>query len=84
MSAVKALDKQIHTYLSLLTDAQKKIVLGVVKNFIHDEDAPIWTNKEYLAEMNRRFEALEKGKVNGLNLSDVELRARKTYQSKKA
>ena len=84
MAAVKALDEQIHSYLSLLTDAQKKILLDVVKNFIHDEETPAWTNKEYLAEMNRRFNDSEKGKLNGLSLSDIEARARKTYQRKKA
>jgi hypothetical protein len=84
MGAVKALEQQIQTYVSLLTDAQKKIVLGVVKNFIHDEKTTVWTKKEYLTEMNRRFDALDKGKINSLSLTELESRARKAYQRKKA
>lgn len=82
MGAAKQLDKQINQYLPLLNDRQKETVLTVVKSFVEEEEAR-WTDKEYQSEMERRFSELERGKVKGITLEDLESRARQSYKNRK-
>lgn len=82
MGAAKPLLTEITHYLKLLSPEQQKLVLGVVKNFAHEEK--VWrTDKEYLAEMDRRFAEMERGKAKVLTLDQLEEGAKKAYRRMK-
>jgi hypothetical protein len=81
MGAAKPLLKEITYYLGQLNIDQQMAVLGVVKTFAQ-EDAR-WTDKSYLAEMDKRFEELESGKVKAISLDDLESGARQFYKNRK-
>ncbi len=82
MGAVKQLDKEINTYLNHLSVQQKEVVLSVVKTFAGEEEA-WWSDKIYMAEMDRRFAELESGKVKGITLDELEKGARQAYKNGK-
>ena len=78
------IDKQINTYLGQLSPKDKEAVLGVVKTFMenrHDDD--IFEDKNYVAEMDRRFKEMESGKVKLYTLDEVEALARQSYKAGK-
>lgn len=82
MGAVKPLDKEITQYLGYLSTEQKKLVLGVVKNFTHEED--VWEeDKHFIAEMEKRFKDLESGKEKGITLEEMKAGIRKAYKNRK-
>lgn len=82
MGAVKPLDKEITHYLGHLNTEQKKVVLSVVKSFAREEEA--WADdKAYIAEMDKRFKDLEKGKVAGLQLDELAVKARLAFKNRK-
>ena len=82
MAAVKPLDKQIAHYLEYLSNEQKKVVLSVVKNFTHEEEA--WKeDKHFIAEMEKRFKDLETGKEKGITIEELKARVRKSYRNRK-
>ena len=81
MGAAKPLVKEITHYLGQLNTAQQRAVLGVVKTFAREETR--WTDKSYVAEMDRRFAELESGKVKGITLDELEAGARRSYKSRK-
>jgi hypothetical protein len=81
MADVKPLVNEITHYLSQLNTEQQKAVLGVVKTFAQEE--AWWTDKKYIAEMDRRFAEMETGKVKGLTLDELEAGARQAYKNKK-
>jgi hypothetical protein len=83
MASDAAIDKQINTYLTQLTIRQKKAVLNVVKTFAEESEDDMWENGSYINEMNTRFKELERGKVKGYTLDEVEERVRKAYKAKK-
>jgi len=78
MSTAKALDKEINMYLVQLNARQKEAVLSVMKTFARDE--AWWNDKEYLAEMGRRFTGMETGKIKSLTLEEIEAQARQSYK----
>ncbi len=78
----KPLLSEITHYLSRLNAEQQKAVLGVVKTFAKEEDTR-WHDKEYIAEMDRRFAEMESGKVKTLTLDELEAGARQAYKNKK-
>jgi hypothetical protein len=82
MGAAQPLDKEITHYLGHLSTEQKKVVLSVVKSFAREEEAWI-DDKAYIDEMDRRFKDLETGKVKGLQLEDLAIRARQAYKNRK-
>lgn len=50
MSAVKAIDKQINSYLGQLNENQKKAVLTVVKTFADEQSAyDYWEDESFTA-----------------------------------
>jgi len=79
MGAAKPLVKEITYYLGQLNTEQQTAVLGVVKTFAQ-EDA-WWKDKDYLDEMDRRFDDMESGKVKSLSLDALETGARKAYKN---
>ncbi len=81
MGAAKPLVNEITHYLSRLSIAQQKAVLGVVKTFAKEDDW--WTDKKYIAEMNKRFAEMETGKVKTLTLDELESGARQSYNNRK-
>lgn len=82
MRAVKPLDKEITHYLDYLSTEQKKVVLSVVKNFTHEEDA--WEeDKHFIAEMEKRFKDLESGKEKGITLEEMKTGVRRAYKNRK-
>jgi hypothetical protein len=81
MGAAKPLVNEITHYLSQLNSEQQKAVLGVVKTFAQEETW--WTDKKYIAEMDRRFAEMETGKVKGLTLDKIEAGARQSYKNRK-
>ncbi len=82
MGAVKPLDKEITHYLGYLSTEQKKVVLSVVKNFTHEEDA--WEeDKHFITEMEKRFRDLESGKEKGITLDEMKAGVRQAYKNRK-
>jgi putative addiction module component (TIGR02574 family) len=82
MGAAKPLDKEITHYLGYLSNEQKKVVLSVVKNFTHQEEA--WKeDKHFIAEMEKRFKDLETGKDKGITMEELKARVRKSYKNRK-
>jgi putative addiction module component (TIGR02574 family) len=82
MGAAKPLVNEITYYLNKLNIEQQKAVLGVVKSFANEEGT-WWTDKEYMAEMDRRFAEVESGKVKTLTLEELEASARQLYKERK-
>lgn len=81
MAAIETLEKEITQYLRRLSVQQKEVVLSVVKTFAGEEE--YWTDKDYVAEMDKRFAELESGKVKGYTLEEMEAGARDAYKMKK-
>ena len=81
MGVAKPLVNEITYYLNQLNTEQQKAVLGVVKTFAQEETW--WTDKKYIAEMDRRFAEMETGKVKGLTLDELEAGARRSYKNGK-
>jgi hypothetical protein len=81
MGAVKLLDKEITQYLSRLSTQQKEVVLSVVKTFAGEE--AWWDDKEYIAEMDRRFAEMESGKIKSYTLEEMESGTRQAYKNRK-
>lgn len=77
---MKTLVKEITHYLGNLNTEQQKAILGIVKTFAQEE---IWWNdKNYMAEMDRRFAEIESGKVKGITLNQLEDGARRAYKKR--
>lgn len=81
MGVAKPIVSEITHYLSRLNTEQQKAVLTVVKTFA--EEGGEWNNKEYIAEMDRRFAQMENGKVKGITLDELEAGARQSYKTSK-
>ena len=78
------IDKQINTYLGQLNSKEKEVVLGVVKTFVENrQDDDLLEDKNYLAEMDRRFKEMESGKVRLYTLDEAEAAARQSYKAGK-
>ena len=82
MGVTKLLNKEITHYLGHLSTQQKEVVLSVVKTFAGKQE-PWWTDKTYIAEMDRRFDELENDKVKGYTLEEMEAGARDAYKNRK-
>lgn len=80
MGAAKPLMTEITYYLNQLNTEQQKAVLGVVKTFAKEET--LWTDKKYIAEMDKRFTEMEAGKVKSLTLDELEAGAKQSYKSR--
>jgi len=83
MGTAKSIDKQITHFLPRLNSRQKETVLTVVKTFAEETDPGMWKDKAFMAEMDRRFSEMEKGKVKTFTLEEVEDEARQAYKKRK-
>ncbi len=85
MGAVKPLDKEITHYLEQLNTRQKKAVLTVVKTFAEEKEPEYdhWKDPGFVAEMDKRFAELERGKVKGHTWDEVKQKARQSIKAKK-
>ena len=83
MGTVKSIDKEITHYLPRLSSRQKETVLTVVKTFAEEGGEDKWKNKNFIAEMDRRFAEMENGKVKTYTLEEVETEARQSYNNRK-
>ncbi|MGI8584483.1 MAG: addiction module protein [Chitinophagaceae bacterium] len=81
MSTAKPLVNEITQYLGQLNPQQQKAVLNVVKTFVQEDEW--WNDKEYMAEMDRRFTEMETGKVKGITLDEAENKVRQSYKNRK-
>jgi hypothetical protein len=78
------IDKQINTYLGQLNPKEKQVVLGVVRTFVenrHDDD--LLEDKNFVKEMDRRFNEMESGTVTLYTLDEAEALARQSYKARK-
>lgn len=81
MAAAKPLVNEINQYLPQLNPQQQKAILSVVKSFVQEDEW--WNDKEYIAEMDKRFREMESGKVKGITLDVAEDKARQSYKNMK-
>ncbi len=85
--AVLTIEKQINNYLIQLNSKQKKAVLTVAKTFVEgqisERKSDIWTDKGFVADIERRAAELESGKVKGYTWDEVKQRAKQPAQGKK-
>lgn len=84
-AAATTLDKQISNYLTQLNTKQKKAVLTVVKTFAEEQEqqsAP-WDDPAFVAEIDRRTEELESGKVKGYTWEEVKAKTQQSLASRK-
>jgi RNase H-fold protein (predicted Holliday junction resolvase) len=83
MGAAKPLVKEINHYLAYLNTDQQKVVLGVVKNFATYEEESWKNEKQFEAEMKKRFKDLETGKDKGITFDELRTNLRQQYKSSK-
>jgi hypothetical protein len=80
-----SIEKKINDYLVRLSQKQKKAVLTVTKTFAEEQDgeSSVWDDKEFVAEIERRSDEMESGKVKSYNWQEVKQRARLAIKNKK-
>ncbi len=83
MGTVKSIDREITHYLPRLSNRQKETVLTVVKTFAEEEKEGLWKDKNFIAEMDRRFEEMKNGNVKTFSLEEVETEAAQSYRRSK-
>ena len=80
MSEANELAEEIVHYLTRLNVKQQKAVLGIVKQLATEESSK--NEKSFAAEMKKRLEELETGKVRALTLDELESEARRSFVSR--
>jgi hypothetical protein len=84
MRTASTIDKQINTYLGQLNPKEKEVVLGLVKTFVENrQDDDLLEDKNFVKEMDRRFNEIESGKVKPYTLDEAEVLARQSYKARK-
>jgi hypothetical protein len=82
-TATTTIDKQINNYLVRLNTKEKEAVLSVVKTFAENRQKDdLWSDKDFIAELDRRTAEYESGKAKVLTLDQLETGARKVYKAK--
>jgi hypothetical protein len=82
-TATTTIDKQINNYLVQLNTKEKEAVLSVVKTFAENRQKDdLWSDKDFIAELDRRTAEYESGKAKVLTLDQLETGARKVYKAK--
>lgn len=82
MGGTKVVDNEITHYLGHLNTQQKKVVLSVVKSFAGQGES-WWEDKNFVAEIDRRFAEMESGNAKLYILDKAEALARQSYKNKK-
>ena len=80
--STSTVEKQIGSYLSLLSPSQKKTVLSVVKTIVmaQQEYDNIWEDKSFAKEMESRTASYENGTAKLLRFEDMKEAAGASYQ----
>jgi hypothetical protein len=73
------IDNQINTYLGQLNPNEKEVILGVVKTFVENQHDDLLNDKNFVKEMDRRFNEMESGSVKLYTLDEAETLARQSY-----
>ena len=83
--ASASVEKQIGTYLSSLSAAEKKTVLSVVKTIVlaKQEYEDIWSDEDFAKEMDRRTAEYEKGTAKLYKFGDIKEAAIANYKAKR-
>ena len=82
-TATTTIDKQINNYLVQLNTKEKEAVLSVVKTFAENRQKDdLWSDKDFIAELDRRTAEYESGKAKVLTVDQLETGARKVYKAK--
>ena len=76
------LKQKLHQYIETAGDKKLNTIYTMVEDDI--EEYNHWDDKTFVAEMNRRMNELETGKVKGCTWEEVKKRAVKKLQSAKA
>lgn len=85
MKSATLLDKKINSYLTKLSIPQKKALLTVAETFAEEqENENRWGDKAFVAEMDKRFEEYESGKIKAVSLESLEQKAKQSYSRRKA
>lgn len=85
MKSADLLDKKINNYLTKLSIPQKKALLTVAETFAEEqENENRWGDKAFVAEMDKRFEEYESGKIKAVSLESLEQKAKQSYSRRKA
>ena len=85
MKSATLLDKKINSYLTKLSIPQKKALLTVAETFVEEqENENRWGDKAFVAEMDKRFEEYESGKIKAVSLESLEQKAKQSYSRRKA
>ena len=77
--------QKLHQYIDLATKGDIDVLLNYVEKAM-EPDVPYdkWNDVEFVAEMDRRVEALENGTDKGFTWEEVKERARHAAKSKTA
>jgi len=79
-----SVEKQIDNYLSLLSLAEKKTVLNVVKTIVKakDEYDNLWENEEFTKEMESRTKSYENGTAKLYKFEEMKKAAISNHEKK--
>ncbi|HEY5463797.1 MAG TPA: hypothetical protein VIJ95_11120 [Hanamia sp.] len=82
--STSTVEKQIGSYLSLLSPSQKETVLSVVKTIVmaQQEYDNIWEDKSFAKEMESRTASYENGTAKLLHFEDMKEAAILNYRRK--
>jgi putative addiction module component (TIGR02574 family) len=84
MATAKKLDKEIADYLTKLNTKQKKAALTIIKSFIEEPEVEYMKRDKITeAEIERRLEEMESGKVKGLSIQEMKARLEQRKAGKK-
>jgi ABC-type polar amino acid transport system ATPase subunit len=84
-NVMPSVEKQIDSYLSVLSPAQKKTVLSVVKTIAEAQQdyGNIWDDENFVKEMANRTADYENGNVKMLQFEEVKKAAISNYKAKR-
>ena len=67
---IAAIREKLHGYIDTADDKKVEAIYTIVENEIM-ENLDLWEDEEFLAELDRRTEELESGKVKGVSLEEL-------------
>jgi len=84
MGNAVSIDRRINNYLAQMNMKEKEAVLGVAKAIVDGRnEEELFADKNFIAEMDRRFKEMESGKVKLHTLDEAEAHARASYKAGK-
>lgn len=73
--------EELHKYINEADDKKVKAIYTMIEEDIHPNS--IWNDDGFVAELERRVEALESGREKGLTFEEVQANARKAFKERK-